>query len=893
VRPIQTASLTGGLDFQSSVAGGAYVDLMTLLGGASGGSLGIGTNAPTATRLHIVDNVITTGNGILATTNSMTTGNFVYLTSNSSAAGSNTQTVLNVATTGTNATTTQTTYGLQVANTHAGTLSTNIAGLFKATTGTAANIGLSVAAMTDGAANTGVNITSFTGTAVAVNTGVAIGPFSGSTGASTNTGVSIGAIGGVSANAYGINIGTLTGGTTGNYQINTGIITSVASASNYGINLGGTTGSAALSNNYGIKIGTMSSTGAANYGLNILSPSGATHNSALVIGAVPTATGTWAVYSADVNKSYFAGSIGIGTTTPVGQFQVAATAAPTADMMTISNAGYGVITAGTSALQVNYIGGAAAIESSSIRSDITAGGATGGTWNALRLVGSTAASGVIENGIKIDNLTAGTGSERALFVGTGWDFGIYSTTTGVSSFAGNIGIGTTAPALALDVVGNARFSAIGSGAYTGAVNRMADGTLTTATSDIRFKKDIITIESPLEKVLALRGVTYNWKDPNSPKRMMGMIAQEVKDIVPELVFQNSDGYYGINYGETVGLLIEAIKVQEIKIDDIRQIVDQNTTDIENLQILVNEKLDAASDILARNIDTTNEANSSLIITDTLIAKNIKAENIEGLRIIQAEVASAQNDVSSNSVEVESFGQQIANLQIAVADLTKSADIVKSLNVDGGLIVNGSAEFQGPTIFRVLADFVDKVIFRNNVEFAGQVQFNQDSAGYAIINKGEKKVEVIFEKEYADVPIINANLSVQNIKDEELRSATEDLILASDVKYLITNVSTKGFEIKISSLNDWEIPFAWQAISVKDAKTTQAKVDNERVIEVKTEASSELVTPKAETEETPLLIETVSVQQTIVPSENEASSNLEVPVVSTEAKNDAEIVSAND
>jgi hypothetical protein len=101
----------------------------------------------------------------------------------------------------------------------------------------------------------------------------------------------------------------------------------------------------------------------------------------------------------------------------------------------------------------------------------------------------------------------------------------------------------------------------------------SDGTLTGSTSDQRLKKNIVTIPHALEKVLALRGVTFNWKDSSDPKKMMGMIAQEVKQVVPELVFQNeSDGYYGINYGETTGLLVEAIKEQQKMIQELTKAV---------------------------------------------------------------------------------------------------------------------------------------------------------------------------------------------------------------------------------------------------------------------------------------------------------------------------------
>ncbi len=116
---------------------------------------------------------------------------------------------------------------------------------------------------------------------------------------------------------------------------------------------------------------------------------------------------------------------------------------------------------------------------------------------------------------------------------------------------------------------NARFTNVATNGYDRPLNLTSNGTLTTATSDIRLKKNIETIPEALEKVMSLRGVTYNWKDSTMPKRMMGMIAQEVLRIAPELVFQNErNGYYGINYGETSGLLIEAIKEQQKTIQEI-------------------------------------------------------------------------------------------------------------------------------------------------------------------------------------------------------------------------------------------------------------------------------------------------------------------------------------
>ncbi len=158
---------------------------------------------------------------------------------------------------------------------------------------------------------------------------------------------------------------------------------------------------------------------------------------------------------------------------------------------------------------------------------------------------------------------------------------------------GNTGIGTASPSQNLDVAGNARIRAIGSGAYSGPVNRMADGTLTTATSDGRLKENVKTLQNSLEKVMQLRGVTFTWKTNPEYGKRIGFIAQEFEKVIPELVFTNEvDGYKGINYAEVTAVLAEAIK--ELKAENDRLKAENKTmndrlTKIETLMSLSAEK----------------------------------------------------------------------------------------------------------------------------------------------------------------------------------------------------------------------------------------------------------------------------------------------------------------
>ncbi|MDR3558932.1 MAG: H-type lectin domain-containing protein, partial [Candidatus Pacebacteria bacterium] len=235
---------------------------------------------------------------------------------------------------------------------------------------------------------------------------------------------------------------------------------------------------------------------------------------------------------------------------------------------------------------------------------------------------------------------------------------------------------------------------------------------------------------------------------------------------------------------------------------------------------------SAADILAGNINAVGQMVSPLIVTDTLVAKNIKAENIEGLQFIQTGIQSAQDGVASNTTEVNNLGQQITSLQASLKTLTdKSAGLdastIEDFTTSGGLTVGGLAQFNGPAMFKAVAEFVDKVVFHNNVSFEGQVTFNQDAAGYAIVKEGTDNVVVEFSQEYSDAPIVNANVSLQQIKDDDIRHATENLLLTSDANFIITNVTTKGFEIRINQKAIYDIPFSWTAIAVKDVKTFDA------------------------------------------------------------------------
>ena len=99
-------------------------------------------------------------------------------------------------------------------------------------------------------------------------------------------------------------------------------------------------------------------------------------------------------------------------------------------------------------------------------------------------------------------------------------------------------------------------------------NFTASGNVT-AYSDITLKEDIEVIPNALDKVSAIRGVTYNRKDLEDKPRHAGVIAQEVEKVLPEVISTDEEGIKSVAYGNLVGLLIESIKELKSEVDELK------------------------------------------------------------------------------------------------------------------------------------------------------------------------------------------------------------------------------------------------------------------------------------------------------------------------------------
>ena len=197
--------------------------------------------------------------------------------------------------------------------------------------------------------------------------------------------------------------------------------------------------------------------------------------------------------------------------------------------------------------------------------------------------------------------SANTLSIGNLIFGTGLDG------TGTTLSSGNIGIGTTTPTQALTVAGTIQSTDLLGGATN--LTTDANGNIIRDPSDENLKTEIHTVENALDKILGLRGVSYEWKDKDrfGSQTELGFIAQEVEPILPEVVRKGGD-YWSLNTRNILAVVVEAMKEMWGKVTEHDGKIEALETENELLKNRLKE-IEAALDITSTPGETQPEENS--------------------------------------------------------------------------------------------------------------------------------------------------------------------------------------------------------------------------------------------------------------------------------------------
>lgn len=164
------------------------------------------------------------------------------------------------------------------------------------------------------------------------------------------------------------------------------------------------------------------------------------------------------------------------------------------------------------------------------------------------------------------NRTMNMASFNLYFVGSGGDTTVITDDGRIGIGRGNVTQGTGTPNdIRLDVNGDILANQVHS------------------SSDARFKKNITPLDGALAKVMAINGVTYDFRVEEFPNRnfpeskQLGFIAQNVEMVLPEVVKTNNDGFKAVDYAKITALLNEAIKEQQAQISNQEVLIQSQQT----------------------------------------------------------------------------------------------------------------------------------------------------------------------------------------------------------------------------------------------------------------------------------------------------------------------------
>ncbi|MEX0797827.1 MAG: tail fiber domain-containing protein, partial [Bacteriovoracaceae bacterium] len=196
---------------------------------------------------------------------------------------------------------------------------------------------------------------------------------------------------------------------------------------------------------------------------------------------------------------------------------------------------------------------------------------------------------------------------------------------GIINSAGNVGIGTTSLSHKLHVAGglnvtlgatvgnaasnkwfHARHNAVIKGYLT--VNGSVSASAYYTTSDERFKENVKPLDGSLRSLLDLDPVSYSWIDAEKrgDQKEMGLIAQEVKKVYPDLVKEGKGGFLSVNYAGLIAPIIDSVKELYSMVKNVISGVEENKREIATLKA-ENEKIKAQNEKLKKRLDRIEKA----------------------------------------------------------------------------------------------------------------------------------------------------------------------------------------------------------------------------------------------------------------------------------------------
>ncbi len=257
--------------------------------------------------------------------------------------------------------------------------------------------------------------------------------------------------------------------------------------------------------------------------------------------------------------------------------------------------------------------------------------------------------------VHLFHLNIGTAASYMLSVNdNGLDYSGGS--TGFTIRNPGVGIGTTAATDKLEVFGDIR---VGTSGNNGCIKDFSGtGFGGTCSSDERLKTNIVPVTNVLEKLTSINLVNYEWNSLAATKGFMpgivqlGVIAQNVEQVFPDLVVTDKDGYKQVNYTRLGMMNLEAIKELNIKIKSVEDFANaENKTFLDSLVAWLGNKANGITDIFAGTLHAKDQiCIDDVCVTKADLQQMIQNKNTVIVPQVPAQPAPGPEQVSDPVVE---------------------------------------------------------------------------------------------------------------------------------------------------------------------------------------------------------------------------------------------------
>jgi hypothetical protein len=192
----------------------------------------------------------------------------------------------------------------------------------------------------------------------------------------------------------------------------------------------------------------------------------------------------------------------------------------------------------------------------------TFGGGYGSTGVTISNAGAIQANGAMQLDGTFTQGADGAGVDAKFFGGDADEYMLYDAS------ANHLQFQSSDDALILEIGASSNGYAIEvNSALSGDAGKIKANAFVTY-SDENLKKEVTAMDTALDTVMSLEGVEFTWKD--SGERDFGFLAQQVKSVIPQAVSVGNDGVHGVDYSRLTSVLVEAVKAQQVQIDDLKK-----------------------------------------------------------------------------------------------------------------------------------------------------------------------------------------------------------------------------------------------------------------------------------------------------------------------------------